>query len=654
MTKTRQWDLLRFFLWFSSISFVSAGYAIAQQSIRIHSHNDYRQNVPFYQAYSQKVYSIEADIYAADKADSLLLVAHDPEELDEAPTLDELYIQPLVSLYKRNKGRAYKDSDDILQLMIDLKTPEKPTLNRLVTLLSRYPEVFDPAVNPLAVRVLISGNCPSPADFAQYPSFIFFDGKTDIPYTARQLERIGMISDSFRNYSVWNGKGGIVAQEREKLIAVINKVHAMGKPIRFWGTPDGITTWNTFHHMGVDIINTDKVEACADFFKDFEDKNFAIQTDTTVVADGVLRAKRLDKTTAGFSGFGRKSRILTHSSEVYTPTYLNDGAGKPVKNIILLIGDGMGLAGITATGTVNQKLSFLQCRHIGLQQTHAKDQYTTDSAGAGSSIATGESNCNRAISMGEDGEIYPSLPEVLVPKGFATGVVTLGNIADATPAAFYGHSTERDHSDEITSYLLKGNLTLLCGSGMQTLTQRADRRNLAEELKSHYTLITTSDSLNSVKGKVICIDEQMGEATSQERLPLLANTTREAIRKLQETSDKGFFLVVEGAKIDYAGHANSLSGTVMETLSFDQAVAEALKFADSNGETLVIVTSDHETGGLTLVDGNLQTGAVTARYMTDDHTPIMVPVFSYGPQADRFNGVYRNTEIFHRILNCIQ
>jgi alkaline phosphatase len=92
----------------------------------------------------------------------------------------------------------------------------------------------------------------------------------------------------------------------------------------------------------------------------------------------------------------------------------------------------------------------------------------------------------------------------------------------------------------------------------------------------------------------------------------------------------------------------------METLSFDQAVAEALKFADSNGETLVIVTADHETGGLTLVDGNLATGTVTACYMTDDHTPAMVPVFAYGPRSFLFGGVYRNTEIFGRILNSIE
>lgn len=653
MIHLEQGNFLKIWLLVGIFSILSVWKVAAQQSVLIHSHNDYEQQVPFYQAYSQQVYSIEADVFAVEKPD-VLLVAHEPEELDGAQTLDELYIQPIVSLFKKNQGRVWKKSDAIMQLMIDLKTPENPTLDRLVASLIRYPEVFDPAVNPYAVRVLITGNTPKPADYAKYPAFIFFDGRPDVAYTPEELKRVGLISDSFRNYSVWNGKGGIVAPEKKKLTAVIEKVHAMGKPVRFWGAPDGMTAWNTFFTMGVDIINTDRVEACSAFFRNFGDKNFVITSDTSSVSEEVVRASRLDKTTVGFVGFGKQSRILTNPVDVYKPTYLNDGQDKPVKNIILLIGDGMGLSAVSAAETVNKGLSLLQCKQVGLQKTHAKDQYTTDSAGAGSSISTGKSNCNRYISMGEDGEIYPSLPEVLVPQGFAAGVVTLGNVADATPSAFYGHSTERDNSDEITGWLRNGNLTLLCGSGMKTLTQRKDSVDLINGLKSHYSLITTSDSLNKVDGKVICVDERMGEATTQESLSLLADATREAILKLRSASDKGFFLMVEGAKIDYAGHANSLPGTVMETLSFDQAVAEALKYADSNGETLVIVTADHETGGLTLVDGNLATGTVTACYMTDDHTPAMVPVFAYGPRSFLFGGVYPNTGIFSRILNSLE
>lgn len=142
----------------------------------------------------------------------------------------------------------------------------------------------------------------------------------------------------------------------------------------------------------------------------------------------------------------------------------------------------------------------------------------------------------------------------------------------------------------------------------------------------------------------------MGEATTAENLILLADATRQTIGRLEKDAGNGFFLMVEGAKIDYAGHANSLPNSVMETLGFDLAVAEALKFADENGETLVIVTADHETGGLTLVDGNPGQHHMTAIHMTDDHTPIMVPVFAYGPHSQRFTGVYPNTYIFHKII----
>ena len=112
--------------------------------------------------------------------------------------------------------------------------------------------------------------------------------------------------------------------------------------------------------------------------------------------------------------------------------------------------------------------------------------------------------------------------------------------------------------------------------------------------------------------------------------------------------------MVEGAKIDYAGHSRCLPGSVIETLSFDLAVAEALKFADSNGETLIVVTADHETGGLTLIDGDEATGRIMGVYVSDDHTPVMLPVFAYGPGSDRFRGTYRNTEIPRRIKSLVK
>lgn len=646
----RSFSALKLFL-IAGLLIVCPSITFAQQQILIHSHNDYEQRVPFYQAYAQQVASIEADVYATNRKDELL-VAHNKEDLGAAPTLDESYIKPIVALYKKNNGKAWKNSDKTFILLIDLKTPANPTLDILVKKLKTYPEVFDPSVNPYAVRVVISGDGPAPVDFTKYPSFISFDGN-GLDYTSEQLKHIAMISLPFKDYSQWNGKGTMIRDEYNKVTKAIEAVHALNKPIRFWGTPDGVTAWNTFHNIGVDYINTDRVEACTDYFYHFDNKNYHIAGNSAEVSDDVARAKRLDKTTVGFQGFNNKRLQLTKGIDIYQPTYLNDGADKLIKNVILLIGDGMGLSQVCAAETVNRGLSMLLLKHIGLQKTSSKDAYTTDSAAAGSALATGQSNSNRHISAADDGTPYPSMTDVLFPEGYACGVVTLGNVADATPAAFYGHSVERDNSDEITNWLLDGKLTLLNGSGMEVFTKRKDGRNLKEELKGKYRVTTSIDEINTVNDKVVCIDERMEKAATEETLTLLAEATKEAIKKLSGASNKGFFLIVEGAKIDYAGHANSLPGSILETLSFDMAVAEALKFADSNGETLIIITGDHETGGLTLVDGELDKGHITARYMTDDHTPIMLPVYAYGPGADKFGGVYKNTQIFHKIKTLL-
>lgn len=642
-------------LFFISITFLSLQ-ILAQERILIHSHNDYERRVPFYQAYAQQVASIEADIF---EQNGELLVAHTKDELKTAQTIDELYITPIVNLFKQNGGNPWKDSGKTLTLLVDLKTPANPTLDILLTKLEKHPTVFDPAKNPLAVRVIISGNRPDPKDFYKYPSIISFDGE-HLNYTAKELEKISMISLSLREHSDWNGKGLFKKDQKAVVDKLIADVHALGKPIRFWATPDGVNAWNMLHNMGVDYINTDAPELCADFFNNFQNKNFQINGDPSQIADEIKKYERLDKVTLGFQGFNNKLLQLSKGIEVYQPTYRNDGEAKPIKNIIFLIGDGTGINQLQAAATVNNPnyingmgLSVFNMKYIGFQNTSAQDSYTTDSAAGGSALATGKLHDNRHISMSNTGEVYPSMTDYMYDAGYAAGVITLGNLADATPAAYYGHSTERDDSDEITNYLLDGKLTLLNGAGMQVFTKREDGKDILSELKKQYRISEKIDDINTDNQKVICVDERMDLAASEKTIDLLANATKQGIEKLTKTNDKGFFLMVEGAKIDYAGHANSLPGAVVEALSFDLAIAEAMKFADSNGETLVLVTGDHETGGMTFVDGNFNTGHVTARFMTDDHTAMMLPVFAYGPGAQEFIGVYKNTEIFHKMMKLM-
>lgn len=618
----------------------------AQKQIEIHSHNDYRQRVPFYQAYSQGVSSIEADLFYVD---GQLLIGHDPEDLNGDRRFESLYIDPILKLYSENNGKAWKDSDNILTLLVEIKSETSPTLAKIVELLDKYPRIFDPKVNPYAVRIVITGNVPKPAEFGKYPDYIGFDGLIDENYTPQQLARVPMISLPFFDYASWNGKGSLTASQKEKVQGAIDQVHKMGKPIRFWAAPDGVTAWNTLYYMGVDIINTDKVELCADYFRNFVDKNFFIDGSKHNEMKGVKGTDRLDKTTSGFKGFDRDKIQLTQRIETYKPTYLNNGVNKPVKNVILLIGDGMGLNQVNIAETVNKGLTLLNFLNIGFQINSPLDCYTSDSASGGSALATGKRHYNRHIAMSETGEIYPSITDFASEKGIACGVVTLGNLADATPAAFYGHSTERDNADEITRYLLDGKLTVLAGGGLDVFTKRDDGIDMVKELKKKYRFITDVEDIDKNKTPVICADNLMDLAATQQTIGLLADATRKSIDVLTQNSDNGFFLMVEGAKIDYAGHSNSLAGSVVEMLSFDLAIAEALKFADSNGETLVVVTADHETGGLVLVDGDREKGLITARYTTDDHTPVMLPVWAYGPGAQNFMGVYWNNEICNKI-----
>lgn len=621
------------------------GVAAAQQPMAIHSHNDYARRVPFYQAYAQQVASIEADLFLHD---GRLLVGHEVGELRPDLTFEALYVEPIVTLFARNGGRIYADSDRTLQLMVELKSETRPTLRAVAALLGRWPEVFDPKVNPLAVRVVVTGRLPDPEEFGDYPAFLSYDGDWSSRYTPEQLGRVALVSIDFRSLSQWNGKGTILPEEADRIREAVDRAHGWGKPVRFWNAPEGPTVYYTFYDMGIDYINTDQPEACAAFFADFRNRNFRIGGHGPR-SGGVTGTRRLDKTTRDFRGFQNDKLQLSEGIEIYCPSYRSDGADRQIRNVIFLIGDGMGLSQITAAAYANRGLTLMNFHSIGLQRNNALGAFTTDSAAGGSALATGERHANRHIAMSDGGVPRESLSDWFRERGCAVGVVTLGNVADATPAAFYGHSVERDHADELTRCLLDVPVDLLCGSGIRQFTEREDGIDLIGKLAENYRFVRSVGEINAAGGRVICIDERMDEAADEENLSLLAEATRAAIEKLEERSEKGFFLMVEGAKIDYAGHARCLPGTVIEMLSFDLAVAEALKFADAEGHTLVVVTADHETGGLVLFDGDEHSGRIMGMHTTDDHTPAMLPVFAYGPGSGRFCGTYLNTEIARRI-----
>jgi len=225
-----------------------------------HSHNDYEQPLPFWEAYNAGFGSIEADIFLRENQ---LLVAHEEKELVNKRTLEDLYLKPLQSCIKKQKGFPYSDTTKKLQLLIDIKTDSIATLNKLITVLQNYPTLIN---NP-SVKIVITGGRPVADQFPSYPSYILFDGNVGTTYSKASLARIAMLSSSFKNYSKWNGTGTIAEKEKAILKAEIDKAHALQKPVRFWEAPDVTNAWYQLMQLKVDFINTNHIAELAAFLK---------------------------------------------------------------------------------------------------------------------------------------------------------------------------------------------------------------------------------------------------------------------------------------------------------------------------------------------------------------------------------------------------
>ena len=251
-----------FILFLSQIIYLS-GYS-QYSTLNAHSHNDYQNKIPFWTAYNAGFGSIEADIWAVN---GVLMVAHQEKEITAERTLDQLYIQPIVKLFKTNGGKAWAKNNNTLQLMIELKSSVEPTLSLLVQTLKQYPEVFDQKVNNRAVRIVITGKQPSVVAFAKYPSNIYFDGNLHQPYTSAQLKRVPLFSFNLAEFTKWKGKNDIPVNEAKRISQVIDSVHLLGSKIRFWNAPDFIDAWKTFINLKVDYINTDNIAKLSEYLK---------------------------------------------------------------------------------------------------------------------------------------------------------------------------------------------------------------------------------------------------------------------------------------------------------------------------------------------------------------------------------------------------
>jgi alkaline phosphatase len=318
------------------------------------------------------------------------------------------------------------------------------------------------------------------------------------------------------------------------------------------------------------------------------------------------------------------------------------------KNVIFLIGDGMGVSQIFAGLVANGGDLYLKnFSNIGFSSTQSSDDFVTDSGAGGTALATGQRTYNGAIGVGIDSLPLTNIREKAVAKGRATGVVSTSSITHATPASFVAHQVDRDWYEEIALDFLNSNIDVFIGGGHDHFTKRKDNTDLTKSLKDKgFQVITGIDSISKIRsGKLAgftSAEHNLSKLKGRgDELPIATQT---AITILGNDPD-GFFLMVEGSQIDWGGHQNNTGYIVTEMLDFDKAVGIALTFAAKNKETLVIVTADHETGGFSVDGGDFNTGAVVGNFTRDDHSGVMVPVFAFGPGAELFRGFYNNTDI---------
>lgn len=324
------------------------------------------------------------------------------------------------------------------------------------------------------------------------------------------------------------------------------------------------------------------------------------------------------------------------------------------KNLILMIADGVGLGHISAARIANKgQLNLDHCRHIGLMGTRAADEFITDSAAAATAIATGYKTRNGAVGVDRRNGSVPNLREILAKKGLKTGVLACCSVTEATPAAFVAHQQERMLHEAIAADFLDSDIDFFFGEGLDFFTDREDGTDLSLRLaaKGYQLLHEVGDLKRVQKGKVAGLMTDC-PGIREGRGDYLSQVSMEAIRILSQGKN-GFFLMIEGSQIDWAAHDNDTDTTVEELLDFDRCLGQVLDFAAEDRETLVVITSDHETGGMTVHDGCDKTGKVEAAFTTVMHTGIMVPVFAYGPQAELFIGMYENTDLFRLLKNAL-
>ena len=324
-------------------------------------------------------------------------------------------------------------------------------------------------------------------------------------------------------------------------------------------------------------------------------------------------------------------------------------------NVIYMIGDGMALPQVYAAMLASgEKMTFSQFPYIGVVDTHSASNDITDSAAAGTALASDHKTKNAMIGVNPDSIPVKTVLEVMKEQGKETGIVVSSYVTHATPAAFYAKVPHRKQYEDIAVQMAENPyLNLIIGGGMKHFNQRKDSVNLVERMENElgwkvYDTLADID-VTCKKYAVIADDGHMPPAA--ERGDFLPRAVKTALKTL-DGAENGFFLMVEGSQIDFACHANDSAWMVDELVDFSYAIQVALNYAEEHGNTLVVVTADHETGGLTMPDPQGKYTNVVFDYSTRSHTCLPVMVYAYGPGAEQFTGWMQNTAIKGKILNA--
>lgn len=323
-----------------------------------------------------------------------------------------------------------------------------------------------------------------------------------------------------------------------------------------------------------------------------------------------------------------------------------------VKNIILMIGDGMGTDQVyAAISTSKNRLNIERAKFIGFSKTYSANNYITDSGAGGTAMATGVKTKNHSIGVDTSGNPIKSILVYAEEYKKSTGLVTTCDLTHATPASFVAHELSRYNANAIAQDFLDVDVDVMIGGGKH----RFDSLGISDSLVNRGYKVT--DKLSSIKKKdktpLACfVSPEHPKSIIDGRDPeYLNNAVEIALNKLSNNL-KGFFLLVEGSQIDWGGHANDLKYVITETIDFDKAVGVAFDFADKNPGTLVIVTADHETGGLTVINGELKSHKVAGHFSTINHSGVMVPIYAYGTGAENFSQIMENTDIFKKMMKA--